>query len=356
MCNGYNVIVQDSNSGEVEAKYTINAERAECCCFSPDGRLVAAADDSTICVWDITSPHSDPVEILVGHTTEICSLVFSSPSSLISLADEGPVKFWQIGDLSTDPVIPDPESTPPVPSIIRSVSLQARNGIAISSDEAGVVKTWDISTGICKESFKTPAGANPWRDVRLIDGKLIVIWCEANWIYTCDINKDNSKKIITTLLSDLWGLRISGDGSKVFFLLEKSIQAWSIYTWKPVGEVKLELEKGFYLDPLQIDGSKIWLRLKDSSTQGWDFGVPNSPPVLLSDGSAERPLLDFIGGTYWQTKFPSLIKDTVTGKKVFPLSGRYVEPEDVEWDGQYLVAGYESGEVLIMDFHDLHSQ
>ena len=46
------------------------------------------------------------------------------------------------------------------------------------------------------------------------------------------------------------------------------------------------------------------------------------------------------------------IKDTVTGRVVFQLVGRYASPKGgVHWDGQYLVAGYESGEVLILDFN-----
>jgi len=56
------------------------------------------------------------------------------------------------------------------------------------------------------------------------------------------------------------------------------------------------------------------------------------------------------GGTRWDTG-PSVIKDTVTGKEVFQLVGRYAKPTDMQWDGQYLVAGYMSGEVLILDFN-----
>ena len=29
-------------------------------------------------------------------------------------------------------------------------------------------------------------------------------------------------------------------------------------------------------------------------------------------------------------------------------------PVDSQWDGQYLVAGYRSGEVLILDLNNLH--
>ena len=356
LCNGDVITVQDSNSRAIEIQFHITAGGAEYCCFSPDGRLIAAAAGNTAYVWDITSPNPHLVGTLVGHTAQIWSLVFSSPSSLISVSLDRSVKFWQIGALSTDSVVSNQEPTQVVSPRILSVGLQARTGIAISSDEEGVVKTWDISTGLCKASFQTPAGNNVWRDARVIDGWLVVVWYKDNQMHIWDTNKNDPLKIVVTLSSSLEGLRISGDGSKVFCLSGRSIWAWSIHTGKPMGGIKLDLEQKYYLDPLQMDSSKIWIRSEDFSIQGWDFGVLNSLPVPLFDGSMERPLLDFIGGTCWQTKDPSLIKNIVTGKEVFQLSGRYVGPVDIEWDGQYLVAGYESGEVLILDFCHLYPQ
>jgi hypothetical protein len=104
--------------------------------------------------------------------------------------------------------------------------------------------------------------------------------------------------------------------------------------------VELELGEKWYLDPLQMDGSRIWVRLEDLSTQGWDFGISGSSPVMLPTGSAGRPTLDFIGGADWQTEDPPWIQDTVSGKKVFQLFGKYAKPSEIQWDGQYLVAGY----------------
>ena len=145
-------------------------------------------------------------------------------------------------------------------------------------------------------------------------------------------------------------------GPEFFYLTKESIQTWSIHTGELVGEVELGLEQKWWLDPLQMDDSRIWIQLQNSSTQGWDFGISGSPPIQLSNVSTERPLLDFIGGTWWQTGGPSWIKDTVAGKEVFQLSGRYVNPGEVQWDGQYLVAGYDSGEILISDFCHMYPQ
>ena len=183
----------------------------------------------------------------------------------------------------------------------------------------------------------------------MIDNKLIFVWSRYNRVHIWDTNKG---EIIQTLdASQCLGLRISGDGSRIFFLGEDFIQVWSIWTWEPVDKVKLGLEGILYLDSLHIDSSRVWICSMDSSAQeGWDF---ETSPVPF-DPSTERPHLDFVGCAGWQIEGSSWIKDIVTGKKAFQLSGRYAKPNDVQWDGHYLVAGYDNGEVLILDFDHLY--
>ena len=356
LCNWGVVTVYNSNSRVTVTEFSVPNDEIKHCYFSPDSRLVAAAAGRTAYVWDVINPGSHPIETFVGHTEDITSLVFSSPSSLISASEDSSVKFWKIGALSTHPVMTGPQSTLSTPPSILSVSLQKRAGIAISSDAEGMVKTWDISTGLCGVSFQTPAKYF-WRDVQLMDGRLMIVWCQNREIHIWDVNNNELLQTIDLPPITLQGLRISGDMSKIFSLTEESIQAWSIHTGELVSEVKLGFELRCYLDPLQIDSSRIWIRLKDSSTKGWDFGISGSPPIQLFDMSARRPLLEFIGGTSWQTTDPLCwINHRSTGKEVFQLSGRYVKPCSIWWDGQYLVVGYESGEVLILDFHHMCPQ
>jgi len=350
LCNGKVVTVLNSDSRGIVAEFHVANDDAEYCCFSPDGRLVAAAAYNTAYVWDITSPDPHLVETFVGHTDFIRSLVFSSPSSLISASQDESVKFWKIGALSTDQDTTDPGSTLP----IRSVSLQTRAGIVISSDEGGVVKTWDLSTGLCKAAFQTPDDMSiHWSmgDVQMIDGRLIFVWCEGSIFFIWDVEKDEHLKILDVPLCV--NLRLSGDGSKIIFLGNWFIQAWSMWTWECVGKVELQSERMPYLDSLYIESSRVWICYRGSSLQeGWDFGASPVP----FDPSTGRPHLDFIGGSRFDTNGPCWIKYTVTGKKVFQLSGRYAKPNCVQWDGQYLVAGYESGEVLILYFNHMYPQ
>jgi WD40 repeat protein len=344
--------VQNSDSGVIVAKFS-TGENPRCCCFSPDGKLVAVAVGVTAYVWDITGTDPCLINTFTGHTASITSLAFSS-SSLISASYDQSVKFWQIGAPPTDLAAGDPNSTPPVSASVESVSLQAENGIAISSDSDGVVRTWDISTGLCKESFQTPAKGGSWRDAQVVDGRLIVVWFVDEKIHVWDTEKGELLQAVETAEHGVRDLRISGDGSIVFLLAGRFIKAWSLGTGEAVGQV--ELEDDSYLDLLRVDGSRICVRFPNSLILGWDFGISGSSPVPLPNISSERPHLEFIGGASWWYKGPCWIKDTVTGKAIFQLSGRYASPREVQWDGQYLVAGYESGEVLILDFAQMLPQ
>ena len=356
LCNGNGVTVQNSYSKKIVAKFHV-ADGTQHHCFSPDGRLIAAAVGRTAYVWSITSQDLHLIGTLIGHTRDITSLVFSSPSSLVSTSEDKLVKFWKIGTMSTDNATTNVQSTTPSSAYIESISLQAEDGMAISSDSAGVVKTWDISTGVCKASFQTPAGeADIWtsRDAKLIDNRLIFAWYKNDKIHIWEIEK--GELLQTVDVNSPCCLRISGDGSKIICLSDGIVRAWSMWTWEPVCEIKLDLEGGLYLDSLCTHSPRIWIHSKDSPAQeGWDFGTLGSSPTPF-DPSTLRPHLDFIGGTKYQTNNPSWIKDTITGRRVFQLSGEYVRPYDVQWDGRFLVAGYSSGEVLILDFHHILSQ
>ena len=108
-----------------------------------------------------------------------------------------------------------------------------------------------------------------------------------------------------------------------------------------------------YTYPSIVDDSKIWVHFEDLQIQGWDFGIPCLTPILLSNTPPDKPCLGFIKGT---DTGPPKIQDTVTGKEVFWLCGRHAKPALTQWDGRYLIAGYGSGELLILDFKHIIPQ
>lgn len=358
LCSGNAVIVQNSRSRVVVADLHLpDGNPALYCCFSPQGNLVAVASKKMAYVWNIASSVPDLVATFSGHFNDITSLVFSSPSSLISASEDRSVKFWQIGVSSVDQAATDLKPTLSTSASIEFVSLQAEDGVAISGHSDGVVQIWDILTGLCKTSFQTPARETFQGDAQLINDRLLFIWGWKGRIHIWDSEKGEFPKTFNSERS--LGLRISGDRSKVFNVNWQGsisrIQTWSMWTWVFVGEMELEVGKIYHLDCFHADGSDVWVQSGDLKTKGWDFQTPSPSLIPISNYPSRRPYLDFINGAFWRNG-PSFVKDGVTGKEVFRLSGKYAKPHSVRWDGKYLVAGYRDAEVLILEFKDLYSE
>ena len=332
-------MVRNLDSGALVTELHALGDRLKCCCFSPDNKLVVCSDGFRIYAWNITYPVPCCIKT-IECTHFITSLKFSS--ALISSSPGNFIEFWQIDATG-------PKSTShPIP--ITSMCLQASDGIAVSINGEGVVQIWNISTGLCKESFYTSAGPLSQRDIQLIDGKLIFVWCTPKKIHIWSPKEEHCPTVDAISHFSTTRLRISGDGSKVFFLDHKYIKVLSTSTGEVVGQVRLEGELSN--NPLIVDGSKVWVCFKDLQPQGWDFGIPGLTPTLLSTipPNPEVYRLDFVDPTRTQNAGLAKIRNTVTRELVFQLPQRYAKPTAVQWDGRYLAAGYEFEEVLILDF------
>jgi len=341
---GASAVIQNSSSGAVITEIKGPGTLFGYCCFSPNSNFVAISSNHTIYIWNISGSAPCLVETFVGHASFIASLAFSS--SLIISSGTGPIEFWQIGNLLVDQVSTNSASTPPLSAPIVSVSLDTNSGIAISSDLDGVVRTWDILTGLYKASFQTPP--HHMRDVQLVDDRLILVWYTLKEICIWDVEKEELLQTVD-IPYEFWAFPPRIYGCKVFLLSDRSIHAWSIWTGEPVGMARLESEENYF--PPIMDGSRVWVFSEDLEPQGWNFGIPSSSPTPLSNALLDRAHLGSTNNTRWHNYGPSGIDDVINGKLAFRLSGRYAWPIMVQWDNQYLVAGYSSGEVLIIDFN-----
>ena len=341
ICNETTVTVRNSSSGVVMATFPITSGNAEYCCFSPDGKFVAVLTYCTTYIWEITSSEPHYIGTFVGHTESISSIAFSSPTSLVSTSYDKSVKFWQIG-IPSDPTKIDPKSASLTSAKIMSITLQTKDGITITSDSDGVVRAWDISTGLCKTYFQTLAENFPKRDAQLISGKLIFTWSTGKKISIWDSEKGELLWAVDRP-GGLEDLKVSGDGSRVFFLDAETIQAISVQTGEIVGKVEISYSSA--IGSLTVDSSRVWVYHPGSGYQGWDFGIPGSLPVQLPD--IPTPCLD--DTLVWDAS-QSSIRDRVTGKVVFQLSRRFGRLDHVQLDGCYLAACFHSTEVLILDF------
>ena len=345
LCNGSAITVQNTESKATITKFQVAIDNVQCCCFSPDGRLIATNIGSTAYVWNISS--SDPycIETFDGHYGLINALAFSSPSSFISVSDDKSVKFWQVDTSLVDSVETDSESIAYHLVNAQSIALQGMEGIIVTSDSDGVVRIWDILTNSCKRSCQIPFEGSRKREACVIDGRLTAIWLEGDNIHIWDAEKQELLKVVSPT-SDTYveDIKISTDGSKVFCLNEYAVEAWSILTGQHVGRMTFECSSltGF----LTMDGSKVWVYYSPTEWMEWSYEVSDSPTQLSRTPPSKLHPNSII---LWDIGLLR-VQDTVSGKILFQLSTALGMPADVGWNDQYFVACFRSGKVLILDF------
>ena len=343
------VTVQNSNSGAIVARFQPPSNDTTHCCFSPDNKFVAVAANTVISVWDISSdPHL--VETFTGHADEISALVFSSPSSLISVSFDKLVKFWQIDISSVEPDVINLESVPAALPLVSSISLKARVGVAISSDVAEEMKIWDIPTSDCKAPSQALAKYYRHGHTKLINNRLIFVWYMDEEVSIWDAGEEEFLLQLNAPKDTIVDLRISGDGSMLFCIHHGFIQVRNVWTGVIVDKVWYEDLDGVEL--LAMDSSRVWVRYYDTldfmPSRGWDLGPSGFSPIKRSTKPPQE--LHFGSSKLWDSS-QCRISDTVTGKVVFQLPARCGTPVDIKWNGQYLVASFQSRMELVLEFH-----
>ena len=341
-CFSNTIAVHNSSSGITITEFQV-ADDSHRCCLSPDNRFVAVAADKTAHCWDITTPEPQMVKTFIGHSQMINSLVFSSSTTLVSASHDQSIKFWQIEAQSADPGITNLKSTSLPLVSIGSITLQSEEGVAITYNSDGALQAWDISTGTCRTSYQTSAKQHHKRDVRLVNGRFIFVWYVDHRIHVQDAENGKLLWEVDKPWDGVEDLRISGDGSRVFGLYAPHIWAWSLQTGEVVG--KMEVGYNGSRGSLIVDGSKIWACWPGSNYEGWDFGI-DSTPKLSNISTPPSP------SRLWDLE-QTRIKNLATGEVVFQLPGRFANPFCVQWDDSYLVAGYQSGEMLILDLKNV---
>ena len=347
---GTTATVRNSESGEVVVKLNApDREHLTDCCLSPDGRFVACGADTIIYVWDITT--SGPR--LVGRVEHSNSVTFIAfPSSLISGSYDRSVRFWRTNGFLADSIRTDHAGVSHSLMSIESINPFAEEGIIVTSDSFGVVKTWDLTTGRLKSSFLTPAKGK--RDTRLTGDTLIIVWWteeeEEGGCHIWDVYKGQLLRRFRSTLSHLWDLKISGDESEIYGLSYTCIQAVSMQTGEETGRVELRNGEGL---SFFVRGSKVGIN--NRYDRGWDFA---GPTVSDLRELPDRPRLELVDCPIGRQARPCWIEDTVTKRRVFHLPERYTKyGTKVEWDGRFLLVLLRpAGEVVVMDFGSVCSR
>ena len=338
-CGKKGAIVWDSESGEQVVKLRVpGGYDLDRCCFSPDGEFVVCSSASDIYIWNLSISGAPLVKCLVGHSRLVTFLAFSS--SLISGSDDGSVKFWPTDSFLADSTTTGPAATS---TSIVSAHLFHEGSVVVTSDSSGVVKTWDLITGICKSSFSTPAKG--YHDTYLTGGTLIIVWWAGGGheYHVWDVHKRQFLSTFRYPLPKVMHIKISGDKPTGFLQGDGRTEAISMETGENASHVGVGIRytgDGFFVHNSQ--------RIPGSQWRGGRWN-PQDMEVSYPAGFQGRFRLDVVQNA--NTDALCGIVDTITKRMVFHFPERYAEKEAVtEWDGRYLLVRSPSGETMISDF------
>ncbi|MBL9168384.1 MAG: protein kinase [Verrucomicrobiales bacterium] len=149
--------------------------------FSPDGRVVAAGDQTGVTLWDVRS--------LTSKATLRCEpnpVGFSSDGKLLITATvptplptvPGPLtglKFWDVGSLS----LRDTISFSSTNGIASAVALSPRGDLLASGDPAGDVILWDTQSGAMRSRLAR-ASRYVWNLMFSRDGAMLAVGSGGN--------------------------------------------------------------------------------------------------------------------------------------------------------------------------------
>ena len=250
------------------------------------------------------------------------------------------MKFWPTNSFLADSTTTSPAATS---ILIVSAHLFHEDSVVVTSDFSGVVKTWDLVTGICKSSFSTPAEGNN-QDTYLVGSTLIIV-CWTNIEQELNVwNVYKGQPLRTLPLPEVMHINISGDGPTVFRQGDSCTEAVSRETGENAGCMGVRILH-------TLDGFLIHKYLLVEPGSQWSGGLWDSQDmkVYYPAEFQGRFRLDVVPQA--GTGAPRWIGDTVTKRMVFYFPQRYLdELTKIEWDGRYLLVQSPSRETMVLDF------
>ena len=123
-----------------------------CLAFSPDGRFLAADDESNIVVWRTVSPEN--FRVLKGHVGHVRDLAFGADNTTLASAGDDTVRLWNVVDGEVVRVLRGHVDK------VRSVSLAPDGRRVASAGADATVRLWDLRQRDRTRRVSLPTGCD----------------------------------------------------------------------------------------------------------------------------------------------------------------------------------------------------
>ncbi|KAG5520019.1 hypothetical protein PMAC_001095 [Pneumocystis sp. 'macacae'] len=116
-------------------------------CISPDKRLLAAAGNHHVRLYDIQTTTPNPIVTLDGHASNVTAVAFHCDGKwIVTSGEDGTVKLW-------DPRSSSVQRNLKHGAAVHDVVIHPNQGDLISCNQQGSVRLWDLRENACTQTW-----------------------------------------------------------------------------------------------------------------------------------------------------------------------------------------------------------
>ena len=225
VATGIGIWLYDTTTYQEIGLLTTHTSAVKCLVFSPDGHLLASADDAgTLLLWH-RSTGAQKV-LTRGLKRWISNLVFSPDGKTIANGSGDTIRFW---DTITGE---EKDAFTGLPAHIGDLSFSPDGKTIVNVTGDGGVYILDRITGEPQKTFAVPITDNVFSTAFSPDGKIVAIGSRDGNIYLSDLNTGELKFTLTGHSEDVQRVVFSPNGKNLASssYLDETVRIWDVHT------------------------------------------------------------------------------------------------------------------------------
>ncbi len=306
VATGIGIWLYDTTTYQEIGLLTAHTSAVKCLAFSPDGHLLASADDAgTLLLWHRSTGAQ---KVLTRGPKWASNLAFSPDGKILARGRGDTIRFW-------DTITGEEKSAlTELPTHIGDLSFSPNGKTIVNVTGDGKIYILDRFTGKLKKTFAVPTTDHVFSTTFSLDGKIVAIGSRDGNIYLSDLNTGELKFTLTGHSEDVERVTFSPDGKILASssYIDETVRLWDVDTGK----------------------HRRTLTEHTGDIEGLAFSPDGK--TLVSSGSGDGTI------RFW---------DVRTGDQKHAVTGHadYVYSVAFNPDGKFFASGYADGSIRFWD-------